>query len=745
MKKLIIIIWLLSPLGGVGQVNVPVGSWRTHFSYNSVLSVAQSNSNVYAASNSGIFIISKSDNSITILTKLNGLSDSGIAQIGFNPATNTLVIAYKNGQLDLLQNNTITSIPDIRMSDILDSKITNHIYSFNQYVYLSTDFGVVQLDTENQSIKESFLHLSDEGEDLAIYSSVIHNDSLFLATEEGMMAGSLDDNLKDYTQWKRFGVSSGLNKEPIYVVSIFDNKPITGTATLGLLTYEDGLWSPLGELQSQEFLFMTESETGTAITTTSGVYNLESSGLSAIQANNITVPTQAIAEGSTFWVADAQNGILKVVGTGNESIYPDGPFFTHSKKLVSIENKVFALPEYQTSNGVPLRNNLGFSLFEEGHWINYNATGYPNTQATPEFMDISGLGPYQNNIVFSSYGYGLMVWDEDAFTIVDESNSPLVNSSPPDRNVLIADIAISDQGLWVLNNNTTTSPVHLWNNNQTWSSYSGSDLMASANQIISTPWGDQWMVINNSAGGGIHIFNPQEGELTLQSDGAGTIPSNTINDILLDNEDKVWIATTKGVVYYARPYALLDDPNQEAITPIIDNSLLFYQENVNTLAVDGGNRIWIGTNEGVWLFDNDGSELVEHFTAENSSLLSDIVTDIAINNLTGEVFFNTDEGLISYRGSGTITSTYDKPKIFPNPVAPGFSGVITIEGVPFNSELKVTDASGRLVANLEANGNTAVWDMKNEYSSEVGTGVYFVFTGSEDGTERQLGKIAIVR
>ncbi|MCB0505038.1 MAG: T9SS type A sorting domain-containing protein, partial [Cyclobacteriaceae bacterium] len=231
----------------------------------------------------------------------------------------------------------------------------------------------------------------------------------------------------------------------------------------------------------------------------------------------------------------------------------------------------------------------------------------------------------------------------------------------------------------------------------------------------------------------------------LKSDGTGTLPDNSINDFLLDNEDKLWIATNKGVVYYARPYSILDDAEQEAIIPIIDNNLLFYKENVNTLAVDGGNRIWMGTNKGAWLFDKDGSELIEHFTSENSPLLSDVVTDIAINHLTGEIFFSTNEGLISYRGSGTLTGTYDKPKIFPNPVAPGYSGVITIEGVPFNSELKVTDASGRLVTHLEANGNTAIWDMKNEYLSDVGTGVYFVFASSEDGTERQLGKIAIVK
>ncbi|MCB0496376.1 MAG: T9SS type A sorting domain-containing protein [Cyclobacteriaceae bacterium] len=744
MKKLLILSLLLSPLTGFSQGNIATGTWRTHFSYNNVVSIAQSNSEVYAASNSGLFVISKSDNSITSYTKLNGLSDSGISQIGYNNTTNTLAITYKNGQIDLLNNNIITSIPDIRLSPILDSKITHHIYSFDDYMYLSTDFGVVQIDCKNQSIKESFLNLGQDGSDLKIYASAISNDSLFLASEDGMLAGSLSDNLKDHSKWKRFDNTSGLDKTSIHVLSLFNGNPITGIDNQGLFEYENGLWVSIDPPLNENFLYLQESSTGTVVTTSNAIYALSSSGIGTISSAYLTGPVQSIEMNGTYFIADKQNGVLKVEGSNSQSIYPDGPFFSQTKKLVSIGNQLFALPDFKTSGGQPLRNNLGFSVFEDGFWTNYNATGYPNTQTTPEFEDISGVAALKNTIVLSSFGYGLLIWDEDGFSIINESNSTLVNSSPPERNVLISDISASKQGLWVLNNNTTTASLQLWDKDS-WSVFSGAEIMSGAQQITSTPWGDQWMSIRESLGGGIHVYNSEDGELTLKSNGEGTIPSNTINDIIIDYEDKIWIATTKGVVYFARPYALLSDPDQEAITPIIDNSLLFFKENVNALAVDGGNRIWMGTNKGVWLFDKDGSELVEHFTADNSPLLSDVVTDIALNNFTGEVFFNTDQGLISYRGTGTITGIYNNPKIFPNPVPPDFTGLITIEGVPFNSTLKITDASGRLVANLEANGNTAVWDLKNETATEVGTGVYFVFASSDDGDEHQLGKIAIVR
>lgn len=745
LKRLLQIAFILTPLWGVGQNNIATGTWRTHYSYNNVISITESEANLYAASNAGVFIISKEDNSITSLTKLNGLSDSGIAQIGYNSTTNTLVIAYKNGQLDLLNTNTVTSIPDIRLSNILDIKVTHHIFSSGDFSYLSTDFGLVQLDTKKLTIKESFLNLSKEGKPLKINASVIANDSIFLATESGIMAGSLTDNLKDFTQWQRFDATSGINIEPIYALSLLNGKPIVGSTSMGISIYSNGTWMPSGDLIGEKFLYMDKTDAGTIITTSTGVYERTVSGLSAIQPEHLTSPTQAIKKSDTVWVADQQNGVLKVNVSSSESIYPNGPFFSVAKKIISTGNKVFALHEFKTSTGAPLRNNQGFSVFEDGFWTNYNATGYPNTETTPEFMDISSVHAFQNNLVFSSYGYGLLVWESDGtFSIIDESNSTLINSFPPDRNVFVADLTSNNQGLWVLNNNTSF-PIQLWQTGQNWISYSASNLVADAQKIISTPWGDLWMALSTTAGGGLHVFNPQEGELTLNNNGNGTIPSNTINDMLLDKEDKLWIATTKGVVYYARPYSILDEPGQEVVIPIIDFSPLFFQENVNALAVDGGNRIWMGTNKGAWLFDKDGSELIEHFTTENSPLLSDIVLNIAINDQTGEVFFNTNEGLISFRGSGTITGTYTKPKIFPNPVHPGFSGVITIEGVPYDCILKITDASGRLVANLEANGNTAVWNMKSEYLSEISTGVYFVFASLSDGTEKQLGKVAIVK
>jgi len=735
---------LLVPVSGICQNNIPTGSWRTHYSFNTTISVTQSPQEVFAASKAGLYIINKADQSIKSITKLNGLSETGISVIHYNNTTNTLIIAYDNGQLDLIKENKISAIPDIKLSDILDTKVSYQMNEDGIYTYLSTDFGLLKINTETQIIQESFLNLSNTGDNLKIYASTIYNDSLFLATETGLIAGSLSDNLKDFAQWKRFDGTSGINQEKASVLGFYEDKPLTANLSQGLLQYNNGIWLPVGGLIGATF---TSIYTGdkTLITASDTAYILESNVLTPLVSENIIKAEDGLLDGDNSWIADNKNGLVYIIDGKSESLYPNGPFFNSVSKLKTVQNKVFALPPHQTNNGLPLRNNAGFSVFENGFWSNYNSTGYPKTEFIPEFLDITSVSSKKNGeLIFSSYGYGLLLWSEGNFEIMDELNSPLINYLPPARNVAIKDIDSQNGNLWVLNNNTTTS-LHQLTNENDWTSYSPSNGVSNATQIVSTPWGDQWIGISSSVGGGIIVHNITKEEAVLKSSGTGTIPSNTINQLLLDKEGKMWIATTQGVVYYLSPFLIIENPLQEAIMPIINSQLLFNGENVNCLAVDGGNRMWMGTNKGAWLFDNDGSVLIEHFTEGNSPLLSDIVIDISINNLSGEVFFNTDKGLISYRGTASITGTYKTPKIFPNPVTPGFSGVITIEGVPTNAELKITDASGRLVANIEAHGNTAIWDMYNAYSSEVGTGVYFVFVSNADGSVTQFGKIAIVK
>ena len=121
------------------------------------------------------------------------------------------------------------------------------------------------------------------------------------------------------------------------------------------------------------------------------------------------------------------------------------------------------------------------------------------------------------------------------------------------------------------------------------------------------------------------------------------------------------------------------------------------------------------------------------------------ITDIDINDVTGEVFIATKNGLVSFRSPATEgTSKHQSVKIFPNPVESDFEGLVGITGVVDQAIIKITDISGQLVWQARANGGTLGWNVRDINNNRVSTGMYFVFSSSDDGEEFFIGKIAIV-
>ena len=146
---------------------------------------------------------------------------------------------------------------------------------------------------------------------------------------------------------------------------------------------------------------------------------------------------------------------------------------------------------------------------------------------------------------------------------------------------------------------------------------------------------------------------------------------------------------------------------------------LFKGQEVRSIAVDGADRKWIATSSGAWLVSPDGDKVLAQFTEENSPLLSNDVKRIAINGKTGEVFFATAKGLISFRGTATeAAETTDSILVYPNPVPAGYTGTIGIRGLPDNSQVKITETGGRLVFQTRSLGGQAIWNGK-DYQGRV--------------------------
>ncbi len=228
-----------------------------------------------------------------------------------------------------------------------------------------------------------------------------------------------------------------------------------------------------------------------------------------------------------------------------------------------------------------------------------------------------------------------------------------------------------------------------------------------------------------------------------QGVGVAELPGRLITDLVVDRNGLLWLSGDQGIAYLPNPARVFTEV--VLVKPIFERQFLLRDEYVTCLAVDGGNRKWVGTRNGLWLFSEIGEELVQRFTAENSPLISDVILDIAINPLDGEVFVTTDQGLVSYRGSATEGgSTHQSVEVFPNPVRRSFDGSVGIRGLAEDATVKITTISGVLVNELQAQGSIATWDGRNQTGQAVSAGVYLLFSASADGAETYVGKLAVV-
>jgi ligand-binding sensor domain-containing protein len=227
--------------------------------------------------------------------------------------------------------------------------------------------------------------------------------------------------------------------------------------------------------------------------------------------------------------------------------------------------------------------------------------------------------------------------------------------------------------------------------------------------------------------------------------GNGGLPDIVINCFAKDKNGEIWIGTNQGVAVFQNP-SLAFDANQDVILPIFDGFPLLKDEVVTAIKIDGANRKWFGTNNGVWLLDRSAREILHNFTEDNSPLPSNNITGIEIIPSTGEVFFGTDKGIISFRGTATeAEATHGKVKVFPNPVKAGFSGTIGITGLANSASVKITDIYGNLISEGEAQGGMYTWNGRNYNGEGARPGVYLVFSSTSDGEDTNVAKILVIQ
>ena len=710
------------------QVNIPVLSWQTHFSYNNVNAVTQGDNKVFASADHGIFFLDLDDNSVNLINKNNGLSDVDVASIQYDSSLETLIIGYKDGGIDFWQDGSVTTLTTVEDATVVGSKAFRNIQSFKGDIYFVGDLGIVIYNPQEEQITRSFLNLGEDGSPLSINELLFYNDSIYAATDDGLLSAPNNStiNLQDFNSWNRS--LTGLKFETIQE---YNGLLVAGSSNdlffreANTWQYQNTLASPINDLiLFQNSLF---------ILCENDFYTLDEQ-LNLELARGLPANNRSLLFNNSIWLATQTLGITNVTLSNDvlRNYIPNGPRFDH---VISLQS---------AASGLQLIHKSGFSTFSLGsrRWIQPSIN-----RSVSDLRDGLFDFSFENgtvNPVFADFNLGLV---DSTGAIVQNDISSQTVFQPVNNSFNLTAVAQEGADIWLTS--TQDPPLYKWTpSTDVWTSFALLPQANSSTDLFLAKNGDKWITIEEAEGGGIVVFNETTGrERYLNINGGqGGLPGRKVNDLVYDLDEFLWIASNSGIAFYPNPDNVLNGQSLTANVPIFENRLLLRNQHITTIAVDPANRKWFGSlNNGLWLFSEAGDELIYHFTAENSPLPSNQIIDLSINPSSGELFIATNKGMISFRGDATEgLPTHSNVKIYPNPIVPNFQGNVVMEGLVNNANVKITDVSGKLVREIRANGSTGIWNLRDLNNTRVSTGVYLIFSSNSDGSETFVGKIVVI-
>ena len=451
-----------------------------------------------------------------------------------------------------------------------------------------------------------------------------------------------------------------------------------------------------------------------------------------------------------------------------KTLNPGGPKYNYFGFMRFQNGKLY------TCNGDYIQSS-GIQILKDNQWDIYQNEGISDATGVSYVgaycLDID---PSDENHIFTGSRNGLYEFRNGKFEkYYDNSNSPIEPFDKVNKEYQLTTATKFDQqgNLWFLNSSaSTTALVKL--SNGTFTKLNHSELMklntnkslpnrSNANlcNIMIDSKGKMWFVNNNWVTPALYQYDMENDKIIayesfVNQDGTSLTVQDGVRCVVEDLEHNMWVGTNSGPIMLERS-EIENNGNTFTQVKVPRNDGTNYADyllagiDISSIAIDGGNRKWIGTyNNGVYLISADNMTQVQHFTTDNSKLLSNTVLSIAINPTSGEVFFGTENGLCSYVSDATETNTEmtsDNVWAYPNPVEPGYTGPITITGLSMNADVKILTANGAIVNEGHSNGGTYVWDGCDKKGRRVASGIYMVATATSKGDKGTVCKIAIVR
>lgn len=741
--------------------------WRAHTAFSHISQAAVATNHVYAVSNNSLFSVDKQSEEITYHNRLTGLSGAVISQMAYNPSVNAILLTYQNGQLDIIDaHEDIHNIPDLYLKQMSYSKVVNHIYMHGDKAYLSMSFGIIVLDMKKREIKDTYF-LGNKNDEINVHATTILGDSLYAISSKALYAASLQSNLMDFAHWTTHSLPAGSD---IKDFCTYDQQLYLVRDT-SLWVRNNQQWKNCkvpfaiaGICATDNDLFILPTEkNGLAILGTDYSLLLEDYGIIYDVAQ----------DKDSYWMCTSRYSLFDI--QNQRSYTPRGPIDNTAYRMRFFGDRLYVVPggRWATQN-----KRAGQIMYlEDNRWTNISnyALGQALGVRPLDLMNVAQDPKDPEHYFVTSYGFGMLeMYGTEVLKHHRPDNSPLCSAVPDNpEKYTRTDCAIYDEMgyLWVLNTDKAAGlkNIHVISPDQKqWESF---NLTHNGQQLVFNTPGEIVIDNRNPNWKWIPLCRDNTGIILLDDQGTPLSPADDrmvyrtqwvdqqgnqirpreIHSMAQDLDGTLWVGTDEGLFLIPSTVDFTtSDRCERVIIARNDGTLLadylLDNEKIYSIVVDGANRKWVGTaTSGIFLLSEDGQETIEHFTSENSPLLSNTILSIAIQKSTGEVFIGTGDGLMSYM-SDAVPAEEDFSHVYayPNPVHPNYRGYVVVKGLMADSEVRIVDASGNLVKTLQGLGGEVVWDITNAMGARVASGVYTAICNTKDGTAYGTTKILVI-